>query len=108
MSDIPKLFVYGRQEQYRNYLGAISAAGGMLRFSLDIRETAGCGGLLLPGGGDLDPACYGQSNVSSGRPEALRDAVELALLTMTRSLHKRPNVPAAVSTAWSRSRVAAL
>lgn len=80
MSDIPKLFVYGRQEQYRNYLGAISAAGGMLRFSLDIRETAGCGGLLLPGGGDLDPACYGQSNVSSGRPEALRDAVELALL----------------------------
>lgn len=80
MSGIPILFVYGRQEQYQNYLRAVSAAGGLLRCSLDISETAGCGGLLLPGGGDLEPGRYGQPNVASRGLDPLRDAAELELL----------------------------
>ncbi len=36
-------------------------------------------GLLLSGGCDVDPACFGQQNRGSGQPDPRRDAFELAL-----------------------------
>lgn len=80
MGKVPVLFVYGRQEKYQNYRKAISAAGGLLRFSMDIGEAAGCDGLLLPGGGDMEPWRYGQTNSASRGLEPERDAAELDLL----------------------------
>lgn len=58
MGRFPVLFVYGQRERYGNYAGAVADAGGRLRFSLEIREAGGCDGLLLPGGGDLEPWRY--------------------------------------------------
>ena len=80
MSRVPVLVVYGERDCFRNYVRAVSAAGGLLHFSKDIREAAGCDGLLLPGGGDLEPWRYGQANVSSRGLEPERDTAELELM----------------------------
>lgn len=80
MGEMPVLFGYGRRACWPNYVRAVAAAGGELRFSLDLREAAGCGGLLLPGGGDLEPWRYGQPNTASRGLEPERDEAELELL----------------------------
>lgn len=80
MGRFPVLFVYGQRERYGNYAGAVADAGGRLRFSLEIREAGGCDGLLLPGGGDLEPWRYGQMNTASRGLEPRRDAAEFDLL----------------------------
>ena len=80
MEHVPVLFVYGRRESYQNYTVAMTAVGGLLRFSLEIGEAEGCDGLLLPGGGDLEPWRYGQGNTASRGLEPERDRAELDLL----------------------------
>ena len=70
----------GGRRNIRTIAKAISAAGGLLRFSMDIGEAAGCDGLLLPGGGDMEPWRYGQTNSASRGLEPERDAAELDLL----------------------------
>lgn len=76
----PVIFIPGREETLPNYARAVRRAGGVPRFSLSLRDAEGCGGLLLPGGGDLDPALYGQPNQGSAPPDPGLDALELALL----------------------------
>lgn len=80
MEHVPVLFVYGRRESYQNYTVAMTAVGGLLRFSLEIGEAEGCDGLLLPGGGDLEPWRYEQGNTASRGLEPERDRAELDLL----------------------------
>ena len=46
-----------------------------------VTEALTCDGLLLPGGGDMDPAFYGQERLPAcGEPNLLRDAAEPKLL----------------------------
>ena len=46
-----------------------------------VAEALTCDGLLLPGGGDMDPAFYGQERIPAcGEPNLLRDAAEPKLL----------------------------
>lgn len=46
-----------------------------------VQEALLCDGLLLPGGGDLDPVLYGQERIPAcGEPNLLRDAAEPLLL----------------------------
>lgn len=80
MTDLPTLFVYGRGNCYPNYVRGFAAAGGAIRFSVELAEAADCGGLLLPGGGDLEPWRYGQQNTDSRGLEPERDQAELELL----------------------------
>ena len=40
------------QERFHRYAEALRAAGAELRYG----DLSGCGALLLPGGGDIDPA----------------------------------------------------
>lgn len=80
MDRIPTLFAYGQRRQYPNYIRALAAAGGLLRLSPEIGEAADCDGLLLPGGGDLEPWRYGQANTASRDMDPARDEAELALL----------------------------
>jgi len=76
----PVIFIPGREESLSNYAQAARRAGGVPRFSLSLQDAEGCDGLLLPGGGDLDPALYGQPNRGSDPPSPSLDALELALL----------------------------
>ena len=51
-----------------NYVAALALAGAEAAGG----ET-GCSGLLLPGGGDLDPALYGQAPQGCDPPDPERD-----------------------------------
>ncbi len=61
-------------ETFTNYAEAVELAGGA-----PVDDAAACDALLLPGGGDLDPALYGQANQGSEEPDRARDERELAL-----------------------------
>ena len=74
------VFIWGRRGSYENYGRAVRAAGGHVRLSEDLRDAACCGGLLLPGGGDLEPWRYGRKNTSSRGLDPWRDRAELELL----------------------------
>lgn len=71
---IPTIFIPGRQEALRSYREAIYSAGGVPICSLSAADSALCGGLLLPGGGDIGERLDEperkliQSFVQSGRP----------------------------------------
>ena len=71
---IPTIFIPGRQETLRSYREAIYSAGGVPICSLSAADSALCGGLLLPGGGDIGERLDEperkliQSFVQSGRP----------------------------------------
>lgn len=74
------IFIPGETDRYVNYCKAVENAGGRAVFSSDWEEAASCQGLLLPGGGDLEPWRYGQHNTASRGLEPERDQAELALL----------------------------
>ena len=78
----PRIFVPGQEAQLMNYARALRRAGGLPCFSLNPGRAMGCAGLLLPGGGDLDPALYGQANHGSHPPDRERDRLELELLEL--------------------------
>ncbi len=69
------------------YIESLARAGaGMCWVELSAPEQAvqdalTCDGLLLPGGGDMDPKFYGQARIPAcGEPNLLRDAAEPLLL----------------------------
>ena len=71
------VYIWGEAERYENYRRAVEAAGGTVRFG---GTPEGCDALLLPGGGDMEPWRYGQSNTASRGLEPERDTAELMLL----------------------------
>lgn len=71
------VYIWGESKRYGNYQRAVEQAGGQVHFG---GSPAGCDALLLPGGGDMEPWCYGQANIASRNLEPERDAAELALL----------------------------
>lgn len=75
------IFVYGDREKMKNYANALEGCGAQGIFSLDISQAINCHGLLLPGGGDIDPARYGQIPAGSEDPDLQRDAAEIRLVS---------------------------
>ena len=71
------VYIRGEASQYDNYRRAVEAAGGRVRFG---GAPEGCGALLLPGGGDVEPWRYGRGNTASRGLEPERDTAELMLL----------------------------
>ncbi|NLV58310.1 MAG: gamma-glutamyl-gamma-aminobutyrate hydrolase family protein [Clostridiales bacterium] len=99
MSDIPIIGVSGsvdpdesKQMILRDYMKAILAAGGIpLLLSLDMQQEqleiclSRLDGVMLAGGGDVDPALYGcRPQRGLGQVDPLRDRFELRL---TRACH---------------------
>lgn len=69
------------------YVQSLRRAGALVRWiplaDLDdaVRTALLCDGLLLPGGGDIDPALYGQTPLPAcGKPHVLRDRAEPPML----------------------------
>jgi putative glutamine amidotransferase len=77
---LPIILIPGPEEKFRNYARAVEAAGGTARCSESPADARGCAGLVLPGGGDLNPRLYGQANRACRNIDDARDARELALL----------------------------
>lgn len=74
-----KIFLYGDREKRANYIAALEACGVQAVVSLSPQDSAGCGGLLLPGGADMEPAFYGAENTASRGIDRALDHTELAL-----------------------------
>lgn len=77
---MPKIFVYGDREKMINYASALEGSDMEGVFSLDLSQAKSCAGLLLPGGGDISPARYGQEPDGSEEPDLRRDEAELELV----------------------------
>ncbi len=75
-----KIFIYGQSEHRANYIAALAACGLTPVVSWDQTLAQGCHGLLLPGGGDLDPALFGQENQGSRGVDPDLDRAELGLV----------------------------
>ena len=72
MTDALKIFL--STGKFENYIKALTALGAVPCF--DSPEE--CDGLLLPGGGDVDPRWYGQENTASMNIDDELDEKELA------------------------------
>ena len=69
------------------YMESLARAGAGIRWvelsdpEQAVQDALTCDGLLLPGGGDMDPKFYGQERIPAcGEPNLLRDAAEPLLL----------------------------
>ena len=69
------------------YIESLARAGAGMRWvelsdpEQAVQDALTCDGLLLPGGGDMDPKLYGQERIPAcGEPNLLRDAAEPLLL----------------------------
>lgn len=69
------------------YMESLARAGAKMRWvelsdpEQAVQDALTCDGLLLPGGGDMDPKFYGQARIPAcGEPNLLRDAAEPLLL----------------------------
>lgn len=76
---LPHILLYGTPRQFPNYEAALVRAGAVVRY-------VGCGGedwdgLVLPGGGDLNPARYGAALENCRNVDEHRDEEELALVS---------------------------
>lgn len=83
-----KIVIPGEIEDLGNYIRAVKAAGmepaavgqGMEGREVSDELAKSCGGLLLPGGGDIHPGFYGEENRGSRQIIKERDLLEFALL----------------------------
>ena len=69
------------------YMESLARAGAGMRWvelndpEQAVQDALTCDGLLLPGGGDMDPKFYGQERIPAcGEPNVLRDTAEPLLL----------------------------
>lgn len=76
-----------RRYMKSKYVQSLRRAGAEVRWieltdpEKAVAEVMACDGLLLPGGGDVNPVLYGQTPTDQcGKPNDLRDRVELSML----------------------------
>ena len=76
----PAIQISGPEGRMDNYIRAVERAGGAPVPGYAPEPDPGCQGLVLCGGGDLDPAWFGQEDRGSHPPDPRRDEAELALV----------------------------
>lgn len=76
----PKVYIYYNGANLSVYRAALESAGGIPLFSTNLSIADHCDGLLLPGGGDIDPARYGQAPFGKPRLDPVREKAEFTLL----------------------------
>jgi len=65
MSEKPKIAIVGRPKYTGNYERFLLAGGFEPIVTLNPGEATSCAGLILPGGGDITPAFFGERNKGS-------------------------------------------
>ena len=70
-----RVFLGWTAEPFGNYVAALERLGA----TVERRNAEACDALLLPGGGDVDPALYGQRVAGATDIDRARDDCELAL-----------------------------
>ena len=82
------LFLYGKTEDYANYVNAFDQLGAKILATTDEYRAAECDGLLLPGGGDVRSTLYGQENNGSHEPNDERDNGEFRVIARFLALER--------------------
>lgn len=75
-----KVALAGKPELVKNYAAALLGVGLEPVVTLEPEAAVSCAGLLLPGGGDIDPALYGQENRGSRDIDRPLDEAQFAML----------------------------
>lgn len=75
----PRILVAAAKDGWENYEKALRAAGARAEGCCCPEVDLSFDGLLLTGGGDVDPARYGQAPNGSQPPDPARDEAEFAL-----------------------------
>ena len=70
----------GYEKGVKNYVAALQAVDLAPVVTLDVQTAAACDGLLLPGGGDMDPVLFGQPDRGSRDIDRPLDEIQLAAL----------------------------
>lgn len=81
MTQAPRIQISGQPGGMENYESAVRHAGGVPLCGCCPEPDLSCQGLLLCGGGDPDPALFGQEDRGSDPPDRERDRAELALIS---------------------------
>ena len=85
----PRILISGADGKMSNYVRAVRAAGGTPVSGYCPPADLSCAGLLLCGGGDLDPGLYGQPDQGSQPPDPARDQAELELFRAYRVYYEQ-------------------
>ena len=67
-------------ESLTNYIDALKENDIEVIATLDVDEAIKCDGLLLPGGGDIDPVYYGEEMNGSDEPDRELDKAQREIL----------------------------
>ncbi len=82
-----KIAIAGTAADTSNYVSAIHKLGFEPLVTLDPDAITGCGALLLPGGGDITPAFFGEENHGSRNIDTRLDILQMQALA--RALERR-------------------
>lgn len=75
-----RILIAGYSHLTQNYENALYALGACPYTSLHVPKITCYDGLLLPGGGDIDPKLFGQLNCGSRTIDPVLDRLQLAIL----------------------------
>lgn len=75
-----KILIAGYPELTINYEAAIKALGATPVTTLHVPDSSVYDGLILPGGGDIDPGLFGQLNNGSRSIDPALDRIQLTIL----------------------------
>lgn len=75
-----KILIAGYPEKTKNYENAVKSLGAAPVTTLHVPDVTCYDGLILPGGGDIDPVLFGQLNQGSRLIDPRLDRLQLAIL----------------------------
>ena len=75
-----RILIAGETDKTRNYENAMNQLGVLTQTSLHVPNTLHYDGLILPGGGDIDPKLFGQLDQGTRHFDPMLDRIQLAVL----------------------------
>ena len=77
-----KIAIAGRKPDTGNYVKYVNAQGHKALVTLNLEVVDCCDGLILPGGGDITPAFFGEQNRGSRNIDTELDIIQLQALEL--------------------------
>lgn len=77
-----RIAIAGRKSETANYVNYVKALNLAPRVTLNLGEIAGCDAVILPGGGDITPAFFGEKNRGSKNINTELDILQLQALDL--------------------------
>lgn len=84
-----KIAIIGRKKDTKNYEAYFSEMPAQAITTLFLGDLAACDGVVLPGGGDITPAFFGERNNGSGNIDTELDILQFQALDFC-TLHRIP------------------